>query len=109
MRWTGEPREFLIDLAGVATREQFQREMARHFDVPDDHRELWGSLARAILYQTGPYRIRFGGWPGFEQQMPRYARRLRRLIEGHQSAHGEERLAAEFDGQFVAADPGHAA
>jgi hypothetical protein len=98
MQWTGEPREFLIDLRGIAARDQFHGELARHFNIPADHRELWGALINAIAYQTGPYRLRLRllGWAEFEERMPRYARRLRRLIEGYQAVHGEERLAADY-------------
>ena len=96
MRWTGEPREFLIDLRGIATRDRFQAELSRHFAIPADHRELWSALFDAVLYQTGPYRFQFLGWPEFERRMPRYARRLRRLLLDHQALHGEERLAVDY-------------
>ncbi len=96
MRWTGEPREFLIDLRGIATRDQFHGELARHLTMPADHRELWGALFNAIAYQTGPYRLHLVGWADFEGRMPRYARRLRRFVEDYQAVHGEERLAADY-------------
>jgi hypothetical protein len=96
MRWTGEPREFLIDLRGIATRDQFHDELACHFTIPADNRELWGGLFNAIALQTGPYRLHLMGWAEFEGRMPRYARRLRRFIENYQGVHGEERLAADY-------------
>jgi hypothetical protein len=96
MQWTGEPREFLIDLRNVATRGQFQDELGHHFAIPADHGELWGALFGAIAMQTGPYRLRFLGWTEFEGRMPRYARRFRRFIEDYQAVHGQERLAADY-------------
>ena len=97
MRWTGEPREFLINLRGVATRDEFHDELASQFSIPDDHREFWGALRSAIAFQTGPYRLHLKGWAEFEGRMPRHARRLRRLIQDYQTVHGEERLAVDFD------------
>lgn len=48
------------------------------------------------MYQTGPLRLRFLGWDGFQTRMPRYARRLRRLLTDYQRVHGLERLAVEY-------------
>src|SRR4051794_19152908 len=96
MRWTGEPLSYVIDLRGVATRDEFQRELSRHLALAPDHRDLWPSLYAAIMYQTGPLRLRFLGWGEFQARMPRYARRLRRLLIDHQRVHGPERLAVEW-------------
>ena len=96
MRWTGEPREFVIDLRDITRRDQFQDELARHFTIPADHRELWGALFKAISCQTGPYRLHLVSWAEFEGRMPRYARRIRRFVEDYQAVHGEERLAADY-------------
>jgi hypothetical protein len=95
LRWTGDPRSYVIDLRGVATRDDFQRELARHFPLGPDHRDLWPSLYKAIMYQTGPLSLRFIGWEEFQARMPRYARRVRRLLTDYQRLHGPERLAIE--------------
>jgi hypothetical protein len=84
-----------IDLRGVATRDDFQRELARHFPLGPDHRDLWPSLYEAIMYQTGPLHLRFLGWAEFQARMPRYARRLRRLLTDYQRLRGTERLTIE--------------
>lgn len=55
--------------------------MTRDFPISADHGELWGALYQAILMdKSGPLTLRFLGWEGFEQRMPRYARRLKRLL-----------------------------
>lgn len=79
-----EATDLVIDLRGVSTRDDFQRELTRHFPIADDHRGLWDSLWVAINAPVGPIRLRFLGWSEFEGQMPRYARRLRRTIEVRQ-------------------------
>jgi hypothetical protein len=108
--WGGEPREFLIDLRGVSSRDDFQRELTRHFPIAADHLELWGSLYRALyMEQAGPYRLRFLGWVGFEKRMPRYAKRLRRLLLDHQrlwfDVGGVQLLTVEFDEPVAWAAP----
>ncbi len=47
-QWTGIPREFRIDLRSIATRDEFQRELSRHFPMKEDHRHIWESLYTAI-------------------------------------------------------------
>jgi hypothetical protein len=87
--WRGEPKEIIIDLRLVSSRDEFQREMSKHFPIPADHSELWAALYDAILmYKAGPRTVRFLGWAGFEQRMPRYARRLKGLLLGHYQAWG---------------------
>jgi len=87
--YSGEPQETTIDLRRVSSRDEFQRELTKHFPIDADHRELWNSLYQAILTnQTGPRTLRFLGWAGFESRMPRYARRLKRLLVDHQKLWG---------------------
>src|SRR5688572_1539770 len=76
--WSEVPREFVIDLSAVRTRDDFIRLMASHFPVGPDHHNLWGPIFHMIVYQPCPFRFRFIGWHGFAQRMSRYARRLRR-------------------------------
>lgn len=73
-------REVVVDLTGVASRDQFHRELARHFPLAADHAELWQSIWAAFAYRREPWRVRFVGWAGFAARMPRYARRLQQLI-----------------------------
>ena len=55
--YSGEPQETTIDLRRVSSRDEFQRELTKHFPIAADHRELWSSLYQAILTnQTGPVR-----------------------------------------------------
>ena len=95
-QWTGDSREFEIDLSGVATREAFETEILRHFRFIGVGRDPWAALVTGIIEQDGPYRLRFVGWPGFAQRMPRYARRLRRIIETYQGTHGTGVLAVAY-------------
>ena len=87
--YSGEPQETTIDLRRVSSRDEFQRELTKHFPIAADHRELWSSLYQALLTnQTGPRTLRFLGWAGSERRMPRYARRLKRLLVDHQKLWG---------------------
>jgi len=80
----------VIDLRGVSSREQFHREMARHFSVAVDHRDLWASLYQEVLIVPGgPRVLHFIGWADFEGRMPRYARRLKRLLIDHYQVWGD--------------------
>jgi hypothetical protein len=70
-------REIIIDLRGVSTRDQFQRELASHLPISAERRQLWPSLNHYItIGRGGPVQLRFLGWPEFERRMPRYANRL---------------------------------
>jgi hypothetical protein len=94
--WSEVPRDFVIDLSAVRSRDDFMHAMASHFPVGPDHDNLWGPIFRTIGYQACPFRLRFIGWDGFAQRMPRYARRLRRYLAEYQRRHGEERLHVDY-------------
>ena len=72
-------REIIVDLRAVTSRESFQQELGRHFAVSADHDVLWESLVSALANRREPARVRFSGWAAFEERMPNYARRLRRV------------------------------
>ena len=95
-KWSDVPRHFEIDLSAVRSRDDFVRAMAPHFPVGPDHRNLWGPIYRTIGLQSCPIHIRFLGWSGFAERMPRYARRLRGYLMSYQKQHGEERLYLDF-------------
>lgn len=86
--WGGEPEEITIDFRQVSSRDEFQRELSKHFPIAADHRELGSSLYQALTKQNGPRTLRFLGWSDFEHRMPRYARRLKRLLADLQKAWG---------------------
>ncbi len=94
--WSEVPREFVIDLSRVCSRDDFMRALSPHFPVGPDHRNIWGPIYQTIGLQSCPFRIRFIGWEGFAQRLPRYARRLRGHLSAYQRRHGEERLFIEY-------------
>jgi hypothetical protein len=94
--WSDVPREFEIDLSGVRSRDDFMRALKPHFPVGPDHLNIWGPIYRAIGMQTCPIRIRFLGWNGFADRMPRYAGRLRSYLTDYERRHGRERLAVDY-------------
>ncbi len=95
-KWSDVPRSFEIDLSAVRSRDQFMKAMAPHFPVGPDHRNLWRPIYSTIGMQSCPIRIRFLGWSGFAERMPRYARRLRGYLMSYQKRHGAERLYLDF-------------
>jgi hypothetical protein len=85
-----------IDLSHVRTRDDFQREMGRHFKMEADHNKIWDCISLWLLYQPTACTLRFRGWVQFEQHMPQYARRLRRKIKDFQKAMSEDTYTAEY-------------
>jgi hypothetical protein len=84
LSWGGKLREVVIDLTRVSSRDDFQREMSRHFSIAADHTYLWRSIYEALSRPAGPLRLRLLGWEGFKDRMPRYAKRLERMLVFHQ-------------------------
>jgi hypothetical protein len=83
MRASGQ-REIIIDLRAVFSRDSFQRELARHFPIAADHSELWSSFSKCLA-EGLPGRLpplRLLGWDDFKRRMPRYARRIKRILKG---------------------------
>jgi hypothetical protein len=54
-----ERNQFEIDVSQVRTRDEFQREMARHFRIESDHAKLWPSISHALLYMPTACTLRF--------------------------------------------------
>jgi hypothetical protein len=75
-------------MRGVTSRDSFQREMGQHFSIDPDHSNLWFSLHNAVS-KAVPCRLRFEGWTGFEELMPRYDKRLKHLLVHHQKVWGK--------------------
>jgi|SRR5579884_872722 len=98
----GEPVELVIDLRGVSTQDTFRCELGRHFGISPDEQFFWHYLSHAIVSPSGPRYLRFLGWDEFERRMPRYARRLKRILSDHfrlwgtQKVWGVKLLAVEF-------------
>lgn len=85
-----------FDMSRVRTREDFQRELGRHFKMEADHTRVWPCISQGLLYLPTACTFRFRGWPEFERQMPGYARRLRRMIQSFQRQMGEETYTIEY-------------
>jgi len=74
-------RELVIDLREVSSREDFQRELTRHFDLPADHVLMWDALSQKLTTLCkSPVRLKFVGWAGFRRRMPKYANHLTHFI-----------------------------
>ena len=85
-----------IDLAQVRTRDELHREFSKHFRIDADHARFWHSFSHALLYMPTACTFRFHGWSEFEQRMPRYAGRIRRMIQSWQRATREETYKIEY-------------
>jgi len=70
-----------VDLSRVVSADDFARAIGEAFDVETHASSIWRSLATAIHYRVSPLHVTFAGWQGFEQRMPRYARRLNRILQ----------------------------
>lgn len=101
-----DPRVVTIDLGSISSRDDFQRELGRHFSIPPDHAHLWLSLTMALFEasQSGPLHLRLVRFAELEQRMPRYARHLHRLVESVARFAGR-RLSIERDGRALAIVP----
>jgi hypothetical protein len=85
-----------FDVSQVRTREDFQREMARHFKMDADHAKIWHCISQGLLYLPTATTFRFRGWAEFERHMPHYARRLRQMIQSFQRVMSEETYTIEY-------------
>jgi hypothetical protein len=81
--WSYTPRKILIDLSGVKSFEDFTRVMEVEFPLEEDPREIWIAIRHWLLWQSQPLEVRFCGWAGFEERMPRYARKLKEIFRTH--------------------------
>jgi hypothetical protein len=88
----------VIDLGGVVTPERLRAALSQHFDLPPDIREM--SCAISLVGQECPYHIEFRHWATLEQHMPRYARRLKRLLEQYARWHPQA-LVVQYDSSEV--------
>lgn len=91
--WSDTPREVVIDLSSVRTFDDFVRSMKVGFPLEEDPLEIWGAIQGGLSWQTSPLQIRFDGWSQFEKLMPRYARKLKRLLRDHRG-----RVTVEYRG-----------
>lgn len=74
-------RELIFDLRLVSSRDDFQREMARHFDMPSDHVLIWSAISKGLdSVCQGRVLLRILGWEGFRLRMPKFAFRLMHFI-----------------------------
>ena len=87
---------FDIDVSQVRTRDDFRREMARHFQMDVDHAKIWHSISQGLLRMPTACTLRFSGWDEFERHMPHYARRLRQTILSFQRVMSEETYTIEY-------------
>ena len=93
------PKQRLLydfDVSHVRTRDDFQREMCKHFKMDADHSKIWHSISHGLLYLPTACTFRFRGWAEFEIHMPGYATRLRRMIESFQKQMSEETYTIEY-------------
>ncbi len=88
--------QYDFDVSQVRTREDFQREMGRHFKLDADHAKIWHSISHGLLYLPTACTFRFRGWAEFERHMPAYARRLRHMIQSFQKVTSEETYTIEY-------------
>jgi hypothetical protein len=79
--WSDEPRRFTIDLDGAGTPDRLRAALAEHFELPAEWPDVWLRIAQIISGQERPYHIQFVNWEAFQRAMPRYARRLKRLLD----------------------------
>ena len=85
--WSDEPRRFTIDLAGASTPERLRAALAEHFELPAEWPNVWLRISDNISQQECPYHIQFVNWDGFQRAMPRYAKRLKRLLDEYARWH----------------------
>src|SRR5262245_25193768 len=85
-----------FDVSQVRTRADYQREMGRHFKMDPDQAMIWHSISQGLVYLPTACTFRFRGWAEFEQHMPRYARRLRGMIQSFQKHVSEETYTIEY-------------
>ena len=93
------PKQRLLydfDVSRVRTRDDFQREMSKHFRMDSDHSKIWSSITHGLLYLPTACTFRFRGWTEFERHMPAYAGRLRRIIQSFQKQMSEETYTIEY-------------
>ena len=85
--WSDEPRQFTIDLAGASTPERLRAAWAEHFELPEEWPQVWLRISQSIAEQECPYHIQFVNWDAFQRAMPRYAKRLKRLLNEYARWH----------------------
>ena len=91
-----ETRRIEIDMTGIAGKTAFQDVLSRHFEMAEDATDFWQRLWHAFIALPRACCITFRGWPEFEQRMPHYARRLRRMLTDHQEVVKSESLHIEY-------------
>jgi hypothetical protein len=83
--WSDEPKKITIDLGGVTTPEQLRAILARHFHTWPDVREM--SCTFSLANQECPYHLALLHWAEFQSRMPRYARRVKRVLDRYSRWH----------------------
>jgi hypothetical protein len=83
-------------MTNIADKAAFQDTLSRHFQLPDDATEFWQRLWYAFIPLPRACIITLRGWAEFEQRMPRYARRLRRMLTDYQEVVKSESLHIEY-------------
>jgi hypothetical protein len=95
-RVNSQAKHIEIDMTKIADRTAFQEVMTRHFQLADGTTEFWQRLWYAFIPLPRACIITLRGWDGFEQRMPRYARRLRRMFTDYQEVVKSETLHIEY-------------
>jgi hypothetical protein len=85
-----------VMVALIRKRDELDREFAKHFRIGPDHARFWHSFSDALLYMPTACTFRFHCWAEFEQRMPRYAGRIRRVIQSWQRGTREDTYKIEY-------------
>ncbi len=89
-------RRFTIDLRGIATRDDFTRELAETFKIAPDWANLWSTFLESVDPRRRVHRVRGIGWAEFQRRMPRYAHRMERVFRFRERLWGKANFSVKY-------------